>query len=345
MVHALGNVQSQIKSHRAIDTSAFAQTLARAAAAVPEMIQKFITEHDTGEEINCQQLKAILNAADRSVTLLLAGLRRLSQSRNSVGATGYVVYAYVQMYSSLLECLDALAAIEVRTSEAEVNTTTKSKAKPHKQVAIKDSTAVNLFTRLLCGVIDALDSKSNAHKSLFEGLAYVVLKRLGLTLYLLVFGYARGESIADEIAAYNEADEIEDTPNNTPARSRADLLKPAKLEAPYFIHLLTRIMNAAPAHLDAVAMTTSGSPKKAMKGSMKGAIAINARERLQRTLLQCMFGDGVEDDEFHECLMMPAMKSAPLPIPKIQEPEVRDWYKDEVWRLLGWEILSREIEV
>lgn len=257
------------------------------------------------------------------------------------------------MFNNLLECLDAAAALEVSKSEMTNSASpTKSKASPikgkakqPKQTNIKDNDTLNLITKLLCSVIDALDSKVELHKSLFEGFAYVVLKRLGSTLYLLIFGHARGATIEEEIEAYNEEDEIEDTANGLPTSSKADLLKPAKLEAPYLIHLLTRIMNAAPSHLDAAVLTKSGSPKKAVKGSMKGALTINARERLQRTLIQCMFGEEEgKDDEFHDCLKMPAMKDIVLPTPKVKEPEVQEWFKDEIWRLLGWEILSREIE-
>ena len=38
------------------------------------------------------------------------------------------------------------------------------------------------------------------------------------------------------------------------------------------------------------------------------------------------------------------MNDAAVPIPRIKEAEVQDWFKEEVWRLLGWEILSKEGE-
>jgi hypothetical protein len=258
------------------------------------------------------------------------------------------------MYSKLLQCLDAISTLEVRRSAVETSSSVKRKpaspskteAKQQKQTNIKDNAALNLMTKLLCSVIDGLDPKIDVHKSLYEGFAYVVLKRLGERLYLLIFSHARGPTIEDEIAAYNEADEIEDVPEGIRLNDRDQQLKSAKVEAPYLIQLLIRIMNAAPAHLDAAVLTRAGKPKQAVKGSMKGALAIDTRERLQRTLVSCMFGEeGGSDEEFHDCLKMPAMKGPALPMPKVKEPEVQEWFKEEVWRLLGWEILAREIEL
>jgi hypothetical protein len=282
----------------------------------------------------------------------MTGMRRLSQARDATETLGQAIYALVQMYSKLLDCLDAISTSEIRRAAVETSSPvklkqaspSKAKAKQQKQINIKDNAALNLLTKLLCSIIDSLDPKVDVHKSLYEGFAYVLLKRLGERLYLLIFGHAQGPTIEDEIAAYNEADEIEDIPEGAQANGKEKQLKVAKLEAPYLIHLLTQIMNAAPAHLGAAVLTRAGKPKQSVKGSMKGALAVDARERLQRTLINCMFGEEGSSDEFHDCLKMPTMKGPSLPMPKVKEPEVQEWFKEEVWRLLGWEILSREIE-
>lgn len=41
---------------------------------------------------------------------------------------------------------------------------------------------------------------------------------------------------------------------------------------------------------------------------------------------------------------MPSIGDTVLPMPKIKEVEVSDWFQEEVWRALGWEILSKEGE-
>lgn len=45
-----------------------------------------------------------------------------------------------------------------------------------------------------------------------------------------------------------------------------------------------------------------------------------------------------------DCLKKPAISDAAVALPKIKEAEVQGWFKEEVWRLLGWEILSKEGE-
>ena len=41
---------------------------------------------------------------------------------------------------------------------------------------------------------------------------------------------------------------------------------------------------------------------------------------------------------------MPALSEVAVPVPKIKEPEVFEWFNEEVWRLLGWDILSKDTE-
>ena len=184
------------------------------------------------------------------------------------------------------------------------------------------------------------------HKELFEGFAYCILNKLGNSLYLCVFGEARASSIEQEIMRSNAPDDIEDvaTPAALPAAEELGMRK-ANLQAPYLIHLLTRLMTLAPSHLGAAINARAGKSKAAnSKGSMKGALAVIAKDRLQRTLVTCMFGtEGVDsDDTFMDCLKMPTAMKEVLPMPKVKEVEVQEWFGEEVWRLLGWEVLGKE---
>jgi hypothetical protein len=51
------------------------------------------------------------------------------------------------------------------------------------------------------------------------------------------------------------------------------------------------------------------------------------------------------DDEFLDILTkpMPAMRIGTLSnVAKIDDKDVEQWYKEEVWRLVGWDIMARE---
>ena len=221
----------------------------------------------------------------------------------------------------------------------------KAKAKQAKAPALKDHRVLNVLTGFLCSVMDNLDSKDASHQALFEGFAFLILEKLGSRLYVIVFGHSRPALIEEDIGASMQADEIEDSERPTTTKLEELQLRAAKLEAPYLVHLLKCIMNAAPAHLGVnISNKSSKAKQAASKGSSKGALTITAKERLQRTLVNCMFGtEGLDDnDPFMDCLRMPATSSVNIPIPKVKEVDMQDWFKEEIWRLIGWDILSRE---
>jgi hypothetical protein len=228
------------------------------------------------------------------------------------------------------------------TSKGETKATTTT---PKNKAALKDVPSLNALTVFLSSILDHLDPKQDAHKSLFEGFAYSLLTKLGSRLYHCVFSRPRAETIEAEIAAAANAerDDIEDGPIIEDLET-----KKSKLEAPYLIHLLTRLMIIAPSHLGAFKTTKKGNVAKtvSLKNANKNALSIFAKERLQKTLVNCMFGtEGLQDDdELRDCLKMPVM-GRKVDLPKAKEmagQEVREWFVEEAWRLVGWEVLGKE---
>lgn len=353
LLRSFYQIRIHLKSHDKTEPRILAHYLIKAASALPQVVQKAVDSQQSAINVDLDFLKSVVTAADRSNGLLIAGISRISYVADGAEATGHVVYSYVQMYQRLLDCLQMLSVFEATRMAGEErkadasrrSSPSKSKTKQPKQTNIEESAALSLMTNFLCRTVDGLDSKIDAHKSVFEGFTYVALDKLGGKLYHLVFGHERGPTIEDEIAASNDSDEIGDAVDTGTLTQREQQMRAAKLEAPYLIHLLNRIMNAAPAHLDAVVKHNNGKPKQACKGSMKGAIAVAAKERLQRTLVNAVFGEesNAGDDLFKDCLRMPSI-SGPLPMPKAKEPDIQEWFKEELWRLLGWEILSRDSE-
>jgi hypothetical protein len=57
-----------------------------------------------------------------------------------------------------------------------------------------------------------------------------------------------------------------------------------------------------------------------------------------------MFGE-TQDDELSDVLRKPG-RIGPMPkFSKIEENDVGDWFTREIWRVLGWSIISNESEV
>ncbi|KAI7164624.1 sure-like protein [Hortaea werneckii] len=347
LLRNLYQIHAAMRSHHRSDPNILAYHLVRAASTLPKVVtQECLNRSVAGLDL----LRSNLRAANRAVVSLISGLNRLSGAANGPEVQGRVMYAYVRMFCELIEALEEASSREITKPLAgseERHSTSKGKKKCEhaKPANLKDRPTLNALTAFLCGILDLLDPKVEAHGSLFEGFAYAVLNKLGSRLYTLIFGHARAPTLEAEIARANELDEVDDSlQRSTPHRNEVELQQ-AKLEAPYLIHLLARLMNAAPAHLGAIISTKTGKPKQANnKGSMKGALAFTAKDRLQRTLVNCMFGfDGVDEQSpLRDCLKMPAAPDTPLPIPKVKEAEVQEWFKEEVWKLLGWEVLSKE---
>ncbi|RMY44038.1 hypothetical protein D0865_10827 [Hortaea werneckii] len=350
LLRNLYQIHAAMRSHHRSDPNILAYHLVRAASDLPQVVTQAILECLNGQVAGLDLCKSNLRAANRAVASLISGLTRLSNTADGAEVQGRVTHAYVRMFCKLIGALEEASSREITKplagSEERPSTSKGKKKSEHAKPAnLKDRPTLNALTVFLCGILDLLDPKVEAHGSLFEGFAYAVLNKLGSRLYTLIFGHARAPTLEAEIARANELDEVDDSlQRSTPHRNEVELQQ-AKLEAPYLIHLLARLMNAAPAHLGAIISTKTGKPKQANnKGSMKGALAFTAKDRLQRTLVNCMFGfDGVDEQSpLRDCLKMPAAPDTPLPMPKVKEAEVQEWFKEEVWKLLGWEVLSKE---
>lgn len=297
-------VNVTLKSNRKTEPAVLAYHCVRAASAVPQVLEQALQTIAVTTSDECEDLKLVLTACNRAILSLIMGFNRLSHVTDGPQAQGKVAYAYVQMYSKLVDILSDRSHSECKTLINEEPSARpesrlsfpKAKSKQLPQHGnIKASSTLSILVSFLCGILKNLDSKNETHKSLFDGFAYVVLQKLGSCLYTLTFGHRRGETMEVEIATTNVEDEINDGEKLT---AEELVMKAAKFEAPYLMQLLKNIMSAAPNHLGAVVSGNTGKAKSGTgHGSKKSALAMGAKERLQRTLVNCMFGtEGVEDE-------------------------------------------------
>ncbi len=348
MMRSLFQVHKILKNHDRTEPSLLAYHLVQAAEALPQLVGKRVEQDDLAGKTAIDGFKPIIVATGRCFRYLISGFDRLTHVAGGSELCGQVTYAFVQMYSKLVDLIEAISKVE--TSSTAVTVPTKSipskKAKVPAAMGVRSTPLLDLLTRLLSSMLDRLDSKAETHRPLFEGFAYTVLNKLGPKLYTIAFGHPRAQDIAEEIQAGVQTLEAEENEGASADLSDAESFKAAtKLQAPYLIHLLNHIMTAAPGYLGAAINAKTGKPKAANnKGSVKGALTVVAKERLQRTLVNCMFGaEGAsEEDPFKECLNMPVTSGPALLMPKLKGGDVKDWFQEEIWRLLGWEILSSE---
>lgn len=83
---------------------------------------------------------------------------------------------------------------------------------------------------------------------------------------------------------------------------------------------------------------------KNLPSASRARLSPVAKDRLQRTLVTCMYGNKV-DDEFLDVLTkpIPLMRLGSLQsVARVEDKDVEEWYKKEVWRLVGWDVLAKE---
>jgi hypothetical protein len=329
-----------------------AHHLCSTAAEVATVVVDTLGQQDV---TNGTDLAATMTAAGRVVAGMLAGLQKLSRMDSSEASQNQVTYALVRMYESLLAGFatvskeEALSETPVLSNDPK-SSPAKSKPKPKcgtTRVNIRDVPTLNALASLLSGILKQLDAKQEPHKAIFEGFLFCILSKLGERIYTINFSRARAPSILEELeAASSSSDSSGTEPTPTPISTA---VRQAQLEAPYLLHLLRQSLALTPSFLTPTTSTSKPAKTKSTPkpGSVtKATLAHAAKERLQATLVSAIFGpEGIdeESDLFINGLQMPSAGGGGFTVPRVKEAEIGEWFQGEVWRLLGWEVLGREM--
>ena len=282
------------------------------------------------------ELACTISACTRAFVMLLMGLDGLEEDSPGRRLPGLVIYECVNMFHS------ALAAIETagrQSARAEMNTALKPGSRTAPTHA-KTSVAAHAIAQLLVTMVRRLEQNNVAHQKLFDGFAFVLLERASKRLYYCTFGRHRNASIEDDIAPRATS-----TDPTAIARHETEALA-IRYEVKELIVILERTMGIAPNHMNpqvAKKNATKSGRTLSLKTLTASRARLNpiARDRLQRTLIVCMFGNKVDND-FVNVLTMP-VKPASLPsLPKMDDEEVEGWYQQQVWRLIGWDLMTKE---
>ncbi|KAF1962341.1 hypothetical protein CC80DRAFT_588901 [Byssothecium circinans] len=316
MTRALGRVVSQIA--RCYDR------LATRTISKPNLT----AAHDKSE-LSC----AIL-VCSRIFAMILFGLESLNDDSPGTRLPGLVVFECVNTFSTALDAIELSARQSVMTATSSTKKTPGSKSD-----SLKDSLAARGIAQFLRTVIGALEKDHPLHQDLFDGFAFVLFERVSKRLYYTVFGRHRSATIEGDMTAL---------PSNPADRTRQEMESLAiRLEVKALMLILERVMDRAPNHMNPTQSMNRAPTKRTLSfknlPASRTRLSPFAKDRLQRTLVACMFGDKV-DDPLKDLLTKPA-QLAPLPaLPKVTDKTVEEWYQDRVWELVGWDIMARETE-
>jgi hypothetical protein len=312
------------------------------------------------------EMRRILLASGRSFMSLFHGLQILwvkgteSAQPNHGAATFACIQAFDTLLCTVTSVCELIAKQDAATSLVEKESSTlASKTKQATTTKRKKAEAapiphhLAMFIRMLLGSLTPI--RDGAHAALYEGVLYHLFNRTGKRLFSITFDHERSASIAGDI---------------DPTRLTKLKAKAVRIEARLLVELLESALKIAPAFLGSLATTTAALPKARGRPRLsssksgvqsKATISIAAKETLQATLIHCMFGEETRDN-FEDVIdddakdgngelvekhgFLERLRRPPPMLPLVQSPKVEDegvsqWFREEVWRLIGWDLLGR----
>ncbi|KAJ4987661.1 hypothetical protein SVAN01_06828 [Stagonosporopsis vannaccii] len=280
----------------------------------------------------------------RGFMSVLVGLTRLNDSSNDSRFSNLVVCALADMFKTVLIAIESVARETAQQALTKIDEYRRSKDVTK---GIKESVPARALAHLLIGLLGFLEKTNPMHQQIFDGFVYLLLERVGQRLFYCTFGRHRASTIEGDLEPVLLPFSAEDV-----QKVELEALG-IHLEVKALILVLERAMGLAPNHMNPHSSNISRNQRnqgrtlslRTLPAASKARLSPVAKERLQRTLITCMYGDKAED-EFLDVLTkpLPSMRLGSLQnVATIEDKDVKEWYKKEVWRLVGWDVLAREV--
>ena len=279
------------------------------------------------------ELDSKLLVIGRMFQWLLNCMDALDQTPKGKDLQGQVAYSYICLFRYILGRICDLAALEyeAKTSRENENRKANQKRKPVRHpkalssASLRDMTIIKIC-HLLTTMAASLNVSKLVHRDILDGFLFLLLTRVGRLLSSFVFHDGPTSIIVDEISHNNAANippaTLQEFTTVRPEHDRFVL----KTQAPYLIYILSRLTPS----------TACTSPF---------TLAENARRKLQHTMLNSVFGH--QTTEFVDALKEPPRLDLDIMEDVLAErtdEDVEDWYKSEIWRLVGWDMLTKHIQ-
>lgn len=244
-------------------------------------------------------------ACARAMSTFYRGVEGLSSIDSADPDRMSVIFAAVQLYNDLLVLFTIPESISPHES------TTGSTAE---HVPQEDTQYLTILVAFLIYLVDALSSKLEVHRKLFEGYLFVLLATTGRQIYPAVFGHARGSSLEAEMRASKQV--TEDILQDLMVASRSRLL--------HLVRLLKHVINKASIFL------------------VDAQAASSIKDRLQYTLVEAIFGEHGRSFLDAQKLQLPSV-SVQLEenVLSTQSITAAKWFVQEVWSIIGWDVIAQ----
>ena len=292
--------------------------------------------------------KSLLQVLFRTFLYLLKGLDKLTNDAEGAILQGQVVYNIIKLFREALDLIATSDSLD-NASKAVNKGRGGAKRTVHTARTVPYPRDFRMPTsRFLVTMAASLNTtkaalSQTAHQHIFEGFMHILLEKVGQGFQLFVFEDGKGENLG----------------GTTPGIgcSGGDIgyeKEMAMLEAsaPYLIWILERAIILLNRSMERMRAPTDerleGGGAQMILPSKDGRLPTHdksnlagwAKTKLQNTLLKAVFGG--DDKVFADSLNEPVDPELDLDseIAVTTEADMANWFKQEVWRLVGWDRLG-----
>ena len=323
-----------------VETSMLPSTVAKANSrhSATRVQERTIAHEQTTAE---EELETNITIVARIFPILLDAVDKLNRTAEGRKLSGQLVYHIVSVLRDILDRSCLLCGTEGREKHAVAQRTKKPPCRAEKEIADylaapnkypkagKGRGSAKTLYQLIIVMTTALDLSREADRAILDGFQFFILTRVGNLLRDFVFCDKEKENT---------------DPHPRPNYKQAAAIREA--QAPYLLRLLkhTTVLNSKMQISSTPTRRSSNritSLRKKSSQSGEKSFSSKARTKLQNTLLRGVFGDDVTG--LGESLAKPfdfAVGPLSLAERKDEPDDVGDWFKDEVWKTVGWDVLK-----
>ncbi|KAJ0425468.1 hypothetical protein BJY00DRAFT_308211 [Aspergillus carlsbadensis] len=297
------------------------------------------SESATLTRADLSRLKAVIQAVESATALLFQALKKLSASEHARREANILMYNIVGLYKAIMGTLGRYCKMWASTrpspdfskcSAKGPVTRSKTNAGWGPQIEGEKEGAVQLVS-LLSRMITAPDPSKIEQQGLIEGFLFILLSRVGKLLCIFHF---RDLQLQPELRA--DPSILPLPAGLVDAELDNQSLDAMCTEAKHLVWLLEGALTVFNA-----CSTTSNPEAEGQPSRTQFISSINAK--IESTLVQAVFGDA--DGPHLECPTLPERLNIDrfLKSHKGTQLSVPDWYMGEIWRLMGWNMLTSKL--
>ena len=269
-----------------------------------------------------------LKVVSRLPPILLQAMDHIGQRSYSQALEGSIIYKFVETYKTVLQRVCTLAAHDGLSTEttsrpsisacAKGEQPTRGERSGSATIPFKQPEIILSLCDLAVAMTTALNPTKPAHARMLEGCLSLLMTKIGSGLRTAIFG------IRNNHATNNET--------RDPERGLEEADRMLEAQGPYLIYILERTPTK---------LISDQSPQQ----TPSSALLRLAKEKLQNTMLNAVFPHSTLGLMKHS-LEPPGEPPADLQqFLDVEAGEARDWYKNEVWRLVGWDALDDHLRM